>query len=678
MKVSICAIGLISIVCVALACPALSAPTPRMLVEISDLSGPSVSPDGREVAIRVERASVERNTYDSSWYMQSISGVEGPRLVADGGVPLRDFAGQSLNEAPEWSSDSVWIYYRAQIGGEVQVWRANRDGSGSRAVTSDVADVEAFSLSADGKSLLYVVRASREEIRRAEETEYDQGIRIDGTVPVGENLFRSADVNGHLSSQRFTGLWVATQGLLGDRPQLVRVVDLQTGVTRDATPEETRAYEGAQPKSLSPDFSFFSYPARSRDNKVAYVSGTYDKGDLKAFDLAAPGQVVDCSDPSCRGSSIKALAWRPGRDEVIYTTSDVARGMQSLYDWNVQTGKTRLIIGADGWLNGGRPELGGEGCAIGDQYAICVVAAPNIPPRLERIDLETGERKLLYDPNSVLVDVAGPKAEFLTWHDDSGHEFTGQYFPPIASSDGRSTPLFITYYACGGYLRGGVGDEWPLASLAGAGIGALCINKYNGENAFDEFDAALSGVRSAIALLQKKSNIDPDRIGMGGLSFGSEATLWIISHSNLLAAASVTSSAVTPTYYWFHSLQPNFKSALRAHWGLGTPDETPELWRKMSPVYQTESMRTPLLMQMPEQEYLQTMEYYGKLANSTTPVELYVFPNEPHQKFQPRHKAAAYQRNLDWFRFWLQGYEDPDPAKADQYKRWEALRARQH
>jgi hypothetical protein len=31
----------------------------------------------------------------------------------------------------------------------------------------------------------------------------------------------------------------------------------------------------------------------------------------------------------------------------------------------------------------------------------------------------------------------------------------------------------------------------------------------------------------------------------------------------------------------------------------------------------------------------------------------------------------------DWFRFWLQGYEDPDPAKAEQYKRWRELKKMQ-
>ncbi len=29
---------------------------------------------------------------------------------------------------------------------------------------------------------------------------------------------------------------------------------------------------------------------------------------------------------------------------------------------------------------------------------------------------------------------------------------------------------------------------------------------------------------------------------------------------------------------------------------------------------------------------------------------------------------------VDWFRFWLKGDEDPDPAKREQYERWRELR----
>ena len=52
---------------------------------------------------------------------------------------------------------------------------------------------------------------------------------------------------------------------------------------------------------------------------------------------------------------------------------------------------------------------------------------------------------------------------------------------------------------------------------------------------------------------------------------------------------------------------------------------------------------------------------------------MYVFVGEPHIKFGPRHKLVVYERNLDWFRFWLQGVERPDPPDVDQYEIWRAM-----
>ncbi|PMU28397.1 dipeptidyl aminopeptidase, partial [Pseudomonas sp. GP01-A8] len=54
--------------------------------------------------------------------------------------------------------------------------------------------------------------------------------------------------------------------------------------------------------------------------------------------------------------------------------------------------------------------------------------------------------------------------------------------------------------------------------------------------------------------------------------------------------------------------------------------------------------------------------------------DMYVFPDEPHIKFKPKHKLAVYERNVDWFRFWLQGYEDPNPVKKQQYAHWREMR----
>lgn len=117
-----------------------------------------------------------------------------------------------------------------------------------------------------------------------------------------------------------------------------------------------------------------------------------------------------------------------------------------------------------------------------------------------------------------------------------------------------------------------------------------------------------------------------------------------------------------------------FFTGLKALWGLGAPDETPARWQVISPTFHLDEIRAPILMQMPEQEYIDALDYAIPLIRRRQ-ADLYVFPNEPHQKFEPKHKLAAYERNLDWFRFWLQRYEDPDPGKAEQYKHWEEMRS---
>jgi hypothetical protein len=51
-----------------------------------------------------------------------------------------------------------------------------------------------------------------------------------------------------------------------------------------------------------------------------------------------------------------------------------------------------------------------------------------------------------------------------------------------------------------------------------------------------------------------------------------------------------------------------------------------------------------------------------------------IYPDELHVINQPKHRYEIYERNLDWFRFWLKGEDDADPNKQAQYARWRRLR----
>src|ERR1700733_7348823 len=106
----------------------------RDLVEMADISGLAGSPDGREVAYRIERPSIAGNDTPSGWYVVSTDGMESPRRIGDGGE-VTFTEGTADVAIPRWSADSHWIYYRALVDGQIQVWRAARDGSAQEQMT---------------------------------------------------------------------------------------------------------------------------------------------------------------------------------------------------------------------------------------------------------------------------------------------------------------------------------------------------------------------------------------------------------------------------------------------------------------------------------------------------------------------------------------------------------------
>jgi hypothetical protein len=67
-------------------------------------------------------------------------------------------------------------------------------------------------------------------------------------------------------------------------------------------------------------------------------------------------------------------------------------------------------------------------------------------------------------------------------------------------------------------------------------------------------------------------------------------------------------------------------------------------------------------------------ETYAGLRSLNKPVDLTVLPYATHVVSMPADVYESQQGDVDWMRFWLQGFEDPDPAKRAQYKRWERLR----
>jgi dipeptidyl aminopeptidase/acylaminoacyl peptidase len=635
------------------------------LVEVADIESLAASPDGRRVAFQVQRASVERNAYASLWF---VADLESGRAVQVATGDAINHNGALETDAPIWSPDSRFIFHRTFVDGAIGISRSAADGSGSRLVVSGEADVERIEAGPAAGQLAYVTGPTRAEIVRAETAEYDQGILIDASVDPNQDLFRGGVVHGRQASQRLIGRWYQRDGLLWNAPRTRHLLDLRTLRELRAEPPPP---PGVEPMSSARRTDGTS--ATSERGDVASVSGA----DWDRLEVRRPtGRSIACTASACRTGRIVALAWRPGHDQLLFTRQD-RHFRHSLFLFEPGSGRVRLLIQGEGQLAGGRQPY--APCAVTRAVAACVAASAVSPPRLVRIDLGDGTHEVHFDPNATLRGRAAPQVERLDLRLADGRAATGVLLLPPGPAPARA-PLFVTYYYCPGFLRGGTGDEFPLTAMTEAGFVVACLNVVpfaQWGDGVDRYRAGLASVEALVELLDRRGLIDRSRIGMGGFSAGSEATMWVAMNSDLLAAAAIASPQYEPAAFWAGAIRGrDNRRVFRDFMQLGAPDEDPERWRLIAPALNVERIRAPLLMQLPELEIRSAAELHARLSMTRTPVELYAFPDEGHVKLQPRHRLAVYRRNLDWFRYWLQGHVDGDPAKAAQYRRWDELRRR--
>ncbi len=83
-------------------------------------------------------------------------------------------------------------------------------------------------------------------------------------------------------------------------------------------------------------------------------------------------------------------------------------------------------------------------------------------------------------------------------------------------------------------------------------------------------------------------------------------------------------------------------------------------------------MDTPLLLQLASTEFRSSLSTVDALQRYRQPVDLRIFPDEYHIKWQPAHRLAIYRRNVCWFEYWL-GKPSELCGKED-LDRWDRLR----
>jgi dipeptidyl aminopeptidase/acylaminoacyl peptidase len=265
-----------------------------------------------------------------------------------------------------------------------------------------------------------------------------------------------------------------------------------------------------------------------------------------------------------------------------------------------------------------------------------------------------------------------------------GDHFWGHLVLPKGGKSGTPYPLVITTYRdSGGFLRGGVGDEYPIQVLAANGFAVLNFEALGRlrnpkPNDFERtilfWESPLDGMEKAVSKLKDMRLVDPSRVGITGLSHGAELVDYAISHSGLFYAA-INSGNVPRDPLTFYLSSDRDRAAVSDLLDLELPlGDSLTKWERVSPALNARSIRTPLLINVADAEYIGDMQLVSTLRELKKPVEMFIYPDEEHLKNQPKHRYEIYERNVDWFNFWLKDKEDPAVAKAEQYIRWRKLR----
>lgn len=155
----------------------------------------------------------------------------------------------------------------------------------------------------------------------------------------------------------------------------------------------------------------------------------------------------------------------------------------------------------------------------------------------------------------------------------------------------------------------------------------------------------------------------------------------MLTHSKLKLAAASSADSGIYNYgtYWIWNTFPGNLEGAEVQMGGPPYGATFENWQRYSPAFNADRVQTPLLMEYTnETEYgpVNAYEFFTALRRQGKPVELFYYPRGEHELDTPAERLASLRRNVDWFRFWMQGFEGSSPAyDPDQYKRWRELRA---
>jgi dipeptidyl aminopeptidase/acylaminoacyl peptidase len=649
----------------ATAAPSLRPLTAEELADRQTPSSPSVSPDGRHVV-----------------YVVAPNGQKGEKaahaiwIAGENEPPRQLTAGTHADGSPRWSPDGKSLAFISD--------RLEKDDDGSQLFLLPIAGGEATPLgtlkgslsqpkwSPDGRFVAVLRTDPEPEDVKRRKKERDDAVVVE-EEPYFTRLWAIEVATGKARVLTTADREVRDYAWLPESNGFVVITTDSIGW--DAAMGPSHLWEtplsGGRSRLIANFRTTGSSPVvvdTASGRKVALrIDGHREQPSDSVWTVAFEGGEATNLLPDLSGI-VEGLAEWPGHPGKVVARI-VERTHARLYGVDVETGELTTLT---------PPSMAEKGSIIGgpsfsqDGSKVALLWSDSTTPEELFLGSTGGEPTQVTSLGEAFVGRLQP-TEHVTWLSDGGVEIEGILTYPAGYEKGRRYPLVVE-------IHGGPSWQWEdrvmldwhdwAQMLASHGYAVLMPNPRGSTAYGHEFQKLLQDdvgggesrdlVTGALAMVER-GIADPERLGIGGWSWGGYLTAWTITQTDIFKAAIM--GAGLSNLVSDHG-QDDIPSANLLYFP-GQPYDHMEAYWAASPIRHVANVKTPTLILHGDADArvhpAQGMEFFRALKIRGVPVRFVRYPREKHGISERAHQIDLMNRIVDW----LARYLPPGASPAD-------------
>lgn len=333
-------------------------------------------------------------------------------------------------------------------------------------------------------------------------------------------------------------------------------------------------------------------------------------------------------------------------------------GRSALFHVNPSNGSRTEVVS-------GRRRINGMSWDRDHRQVAFVATSIDRPTELYIADADgRNERKLTSFNDALNAEIAWPTAERFTYESVGGLEIEAWLQYPHGYDPSRRYPVVL-------YIHGGphsaYGEGWfdEFHNITGAGMFVLFTNPRGSSGYGADFTYSTRGrwgmedyedIMLAMDLVAQRPDVDPERLGVTGGSYGGFMTAWITTKTHRFRAAQAD-RMISNWVSWYGTSEAQGLTEFEFY---GKPWENPELYHELSPINYVQNVKTPTLIVQSEEDHRTPMtdaeQWFMSLKKQDVPVEFIRYPRSTHdlsRTGEPWLLVDRLGRLRQWFSHWL-------------------------